>query len=400
MLNKKNLGYLILIVFLGIVLFVAIKASPIPVDSVTAQYAPMQVTAEEEGKTRVIDRYVVTAPVDAYMQRINLHEGDSIQKGQTLVTLEPVASSVLDPRSRAQADATLGATAELEKIIQQIGLAAKADKELADINFQRNVQLRQQKVVSQNDLDTAKAEKQRTAAVYRASQFGGIFTRFLTQMSRAALDYENSRQSKEDNHRFKVASLTSGKILKMGDKSERLVKRGAVLMEIGDIEQLEVETDVLSTLAVKLKPGMSVEILRWGGGQPLQGEVRRIEPYGFTKISALGVEEQRVKVILSISTEYSARKQLGHGYRVEARFILWQADKVLQIPNSALFRDNNASQQWAVYVIKGNTLHKRSLKIGQRNNLMAEVLEGLEEGEQLVTYLANELQDGVKIEKR
>lgn len=405
MLNKKYLGYWILLILLVLVLFVAFQTKPIPVDSIQVRYAPMQVTIEEEGKTRVVDHFVITAPVDAYMHRINFNEGDSVVKGQTLVILEPVPSSVLDPRSRAQAKATLGATQELEKIIQQMSKAANADKELADITLQRTTQLRKKKAVSQHDLDMAKAEKRRADAVYRASQFSWVFTQYLTQMSHSALDYEDTRQSDSEKHQFKLGSITDGKILKLADKSERAVKMGTVLMEIGDIEHIEIEADVLSILAVKLKPDMPVEILRWGGNQALQGKIKRIEPYGFTKTSALGVEEQRVKVIIDISTENNIPRQLGHGFRVESRFILWRADKVLQIPNSALFRDNkvvsgSALEEWAVYIIKGGTLQKRLVKIGHRNNLMAEVIDGLNEGEPLVAYLSNELKDGVKVEVR
>ena len=405
MLKRHHLGYLMLIIVLVFILFIAFQPKPIVVDSVQAYYAPMQVTIEEQGKTRVVDHYVVSAPVDAYMQRIDLHEGDSIQQGQTLATLEPLPSSILDPRSRSQSQASLGATEELEKIIQQMSQAAQADKELADITFQRDTELRQKKVISQHDLDVSKAEKQRADASYRAFQFGQVLTRFLTQMSHSALNYEDNRQTRDKNHHFKLSSVTDGKILKLADKSARVVRMGTVLMEIGDIEHIEVETEVLSTLAVKLKPGMPAEILRWGGKQALQAEVKHIEPYGFTKISALGVEEQRVKVILNIKTEYNARKRLGHGYRVESRFILWRSDRVLQIPNSALFRDNrtatdNTIEQWAVYIIKDNALQKIALKICQRNSLMAEVIEGLDVGEQLVAYLSNELQDGVKIEGR
>jgi len=403
--KKKYLAYSILVILLALVLFVAFQAKPIPVDSVLAQYAPMKVSIEEEGKTRVVDHFVITAPNDAYMHRINFNEGDKVQKGQTLLILEPLPSSFIDPRSRAQAEATLGATAELEKIVQQMSKAARADKELADITLRRNTRLRKQKVISQNELDISKADKKRADAVYRAYQFGGVFTQYLTQMSHSALGYENTRQSSAENRDFKVKSITSGKILKIADKSERAVKLGAVLMEMGDIEHIEVETDVLSTLAVKLEAGMPVEILRWGGEQALQGKVKRIDPSGFTKISALGVEEQRVKVIMGISTQYNSRKQLGHGFRVESRFILWSSDKVLQIPNSALFRDNGIApasiqDNWAVYVIKGNKLQKRLVKIGHRNNLVAEVIAGLVEGEPVVSYLSNELKEDIRVEVR
>ena len=398
MLKNKQLGYILLIVLLAASILIAFQSKTIIVDSASVHYAPMKVTIDEEGKTRVVDHFVVTAPIDAFMQRINFNEGDSIKKGQTLFVLEPLPSAVLDPRSHAEAEATLGASKTLEKIIKEMTATAKADEELANLTFNRTTQLRKQKAVSQYELDIAKVEKRRAEAIYRAAQFGGVLTEYLTSMSRSALDYENIRQLEGKNQHFKVSSMASGKVLTLEDKSARIVKAGSVLMELGDIEQLEIEADVLSTLAVKLQPGMAVEILRWGGDKPLQGIVKRIEPAGFTKVSALGVDEQRVQVILDISTDYKHRKQLAHGFRVEIRFILWQADKVLQIPNSALFRDKENG--WAVYVINANKLEKRAVKTGHRNNLMTEVIEGVTEGETVVSYLSNELMDGVRIEVR
>ena len=416
MLNKKFIRYLILAAILAAVLFTVLQTKPIPVDMVKASSAPMKVTLAEEGKTRVIERFVISAPIDAYMHRISFNEGDSVSKGQTLLTLEPLASSVLDPRSRSQAVASLGAAEELENIIKEMSEASRADKELADITFQRTSRLRKDKVIAQYEMDIAKAEKRRADAVYRASQFGWIFTQYLTQMSRSELDFEDVRQTQTDQRRFKVSSLTNGSILRLSDKSERVVKMGEVLMEIGDINHLEIETDVLSTAAVRLKPDMPVEILRWGGEQTLHGVIKRIEPAAFTKVSALGVEEQRVKVITTMNSDFNldpdsdANRQSGirDGFRVESRFVLWQSDKnVLQIPNSALFRAQQTQQfsiqnltikeSWAVYVIKDNYLQKRAVKIGHRNNLMVEVLDGLEENEPLVSYLSNDLKQGIKV---
>lgn len=405
MFNNKLFIYLLLTGLFVVSLVVAFQPANVTVDSVHANYAPMKVTLEEEGKTRVIEHFLVTAPVNAYLQRINFNEGDRVRQGQVLMTLEPLPSAVLDPRGRAQAQASLGAAQALEKIIEEMSVAANADKELANITLTRTRQLRTQKAVSQNDLDVAKAEKRRADAIFRASQFTSVFTQYLTRMSRSALDYEDSRQSEGEHRHFTVKSVTHGTILKLADKSERVVKMGTVLMEIGDIEQIEVAVDVLSTLAVQLQAAMPVEILRWGEEQVLHGVIKRIEPSGFTKVSALGVEEQRVTVIVEISSDYSQRKQLGHGFRVDASFILWQSAKVLQIPVSALFRVDNSNaikpqNEWAVYVINANKLEKRTVKIGHRNTLMVEVSEGLVAGEQLVSYLANDLQDGMSVTLR
>ncbi|MCW8928647.1 MAG: HlyD family efflux transporter periplasmic adaptor subunit [Gammaproteobacteria bacterium] len=399
--NKKLIRYLIFIVVIIAFFFMAIQSKPITVDSAKVAYKPMKVIFEEEGKTRVIDRYVVTAPIDAYMQRITLNIGDTVQKGQSLLTLEPLPSSILDPRSRSQSVASLGATKELENIIQEMTEAAKADKELADITFHRSSQLYEDKVIAQYEMDIAKAEKRRADAVYRASQFGNVFTQYLTQMSRSALDFEDVRQMNDDQRKFNVTSISNGQVLKIADKSERVISMGEVLIEIGDIKRLEIESDVLSSLAIKLKSGMPVEISRWGGKQILHGIIQRIEPSGFTKLSALGVEEQRVKVIIKMDSERDSKSimpsGLKDGFRVVARFVVWQSDKnVLQIPNSALFKDR-VDEQWAVYVIKDNYLQKRNIKIGHKNNLMVEVIEGLKENEQLVSYLSNDLKEGIKV---
>lgn len=400
--KQKSIGFILFASFLIIILILVFRTQPHAVDMVRAQYASMQVTTEEEGKTRVIERYVVTAPIDAFMHRIHLNEGDLIEQGQTLLTLEPIPSSILDPRSRAQAEATLGATEELEKIINEMSEASKADKDLAIITFDRTTKLRKDKVVSQNEMDVVKAEKRRAEAVYRASQFASVFTQYLTKMSRSALDYEDMRQSGNELRRFNVNSTSRGTVLKLADKSERVVKMGDVIMEIGDLSQLEVEVEVLSTVAVQLKLGMPVEILRWGGQQLLEGEIKRIEPSGFTKISALGVEEQRVKVIIKFTSEPSQLQQVKDAFRVEVRFVLWQSDRVLQIPNSAIFRDKGtksspADRQWFVYVISENRLQKREIKVGHRNHLMAEVINGVKENEQVVSYLTNDMNDGLRV---
>ena len=403
--DKKGFAILFIAVFLILIIFMMLQEKPVLVDMVKAEYAPMKVTLDEEGKTRVIDRFVITAPIDAFMRRIRFNEGDKVQKGQTLLTLEPVPSSVLDPRSRAQAEASLGATEELEKVINEMSEAAKADKVLAGITFHRTNELRKNNVVAENEMDIVKAEKRRAEAVYRASQFAKVLTQYLTQMSRSALNYEDVRQTDNDVRHFIVSSAADGMILNLSGKSERVVKMGEVLMELGDIVQLEIESDVLSTMAVKLKQNMPVEIIRWGGEQVLQGLIKRIEPSGFTKYSALGVEEQRVKVIASINTGLTTESGLKDGFRVETRFVLWQSDKVLQIPNSALFKskelsNHSTNNEWFVYLISENHLQKRAVKTGQKNNLMTEIISGLKENDPVVSYLSNDLKEGTSVEIR
>ena len=403
--QKRRSSGLILLAGTGlfmVMLVFALQDKPYAVEAVNAVYAPMMVNTEEEGKTRVTERFIVTAPIDAYMHRISLTEGEQLKMNQPLVTLEPLPSSIIDPRSRAQSEATLGAAQELEKIINEMSEASRADQELAEINFKRTSELRKSNVVAQNDLDVAKAEKRRADAVYRASQFASVFTGYLTKMSRSALDYEDMRQTGNEPRQFQINSPISGTILKINNKSERIVSGGEQLFTIGNLFDLEIETDVLSRVAVNLKPGMPVEIHRWGGEQSLQGKVKRIEPSGFTKVSALGVEEQRVKVIVKINDGLAEQHRIQDGFRVECRFVLWQAERVLQIPNSALFHDRNnvdktQSEAWYVYVIEANRITKKMVQIGHRNALMSEVISGLDENDRVISHLSNELKDGMKV---
>ncbi|MCU7836117.1 MAG: hypothetical protein KZQ83_12815 [gamma proteobacterium symbiont of Taylorina sp.] len=402
----KSKSLWLIIITLCILVLITIQNKSIIVDSVQAAYAPMKVTIAEQAKTRVVERFTITAPIDAYMKRLDLLAGDDVKIGQTLIILEPLPSSVLDPSSHAQAEAVLGASQEMENIIREISIAAKADQDLAEISFKRADKLYKNNNLSEHELDITKVDKRRAEAIYRASQFGWIFSKYLTKMSQSVLDYENIRHTELDHRSFKMLSTSNGKILKLFGKSERVVNRGDLLMEIGDIKHLEIEVEVLSSVAIKLKPDMLVELDNWGGNNLLYGQIKVIESSGFTKISALGVEEQRVKVIVSIRSdlisETTMAVNIGDAFRLEARFILWQANKVLQIPNSALFVDQYSGERkkWAVYIIKEGRLEKRSVMIGHKNNLMAEVIEGLSEKDQLVSYLSNDLKEGVKVDIR
>jgi HlyD family secretion protein len=390
---KRISAWLIGIITLVVIVFIAFQDKPVRVEAFKVKSGPMVVTAAEEGKTRLIERYVISAPIDAFLHRIHFNINDRVQKNQELLTLEPMPSSILDPRSRAQSRAVLGAAQELEKIILEMSKAAEADKALAQITYDRTITLRQKKVVAEDELDIIKAEKRRADAVYRATQFAWIFTGYLTQMSRSALDYEDMRQMLDDNRRFTVLSPAAGTILAINNKSERVVKMGQPLMAIGDISQLEIEAEVLTSVAIKLKPGTSVEIYKTGLDQPLKGQVNYIEPSAFTKISALGVEEQRVKVIIAIEPDYAINLQ--DGYQVEVRFLLWSSKQCLQIPNSAVFKDEQDKSY--VFLIRNNRLQKAQVKLGERNDLMSELLSGLAEDDHIVTFLSNELQEGMQV---
>lgn len=372
------------------------RPQPRPVDVAAAMRGPMQVAIEEEGKTRVIDRYIITAPVAGTTCRVDLDVGDSVEKDEMLVNINPLPSQALDPRSRAEAEAKVAAAEAALLAAEQNVDSAHADAELAGKELKRLAPLAEQGHISQDRLDQAGAQKRSTVAALRSAEFAVDVARHELEAARTALRYTGNRSSNLEDM-VQVLAPVSGRILKLQHECEGVVTRGEPLLEIGDTRSLEIETDVLSADAVKIKPGMSVLYERWGGEKPLSGEVRRVEPVGFTKISALGVEEQRVLVISDITSPPEQWYTLGDGYRVESRFILWEDQDVLQIPASALFRSNG---QWTLFVAQDNRARRRPVKVGQRNGLSAQILDGLKEGETVITHPDDTIEDGVRVKQR
>jgi len=369
---------------------------PVLVEAVVVKYAPLTVTIEEEGRTRVIDRYTISAPVDGVACRVELNVGDPVAQDQVLLGITPMESQVLDPRSRAQATAQVAAAESALLAAKEQARAATSEAHLATLELKRLRPLVEKKLISGTAFDKAETEVQISAAAKRSADFNVEVASYELQAAESVLEY-TAGTSGEPAERVPVSSPVSGRILKVVRECEGPVRTGEPLLEVGDPSALEVEVDVLSADAVKIKPGMKVLFGRWGGEQPLEGIVRVIEPVGFTKISALGVEEQRVLIISDFTSKAEQWQRVGDGYRVEARFILWHDDNVLQVPASSLFRYNNG---WAVFVIEGKRAKRREVKVGQRNGLIAQILEGLEEGETVINHPGDDVEDGTRIEIR
>ncbi len=367
------------------------------VDIASASRGPLRVSVEEEGKTRVIDRYDISAPVAGSICRVDLDVGDQVEKDQVLITIKPLESQALDPRSRAEAQSRVAAAESALHAAEQTAKSAEAEMVLAEKELTRLQPLFEKGHVSQGQLDQAAAMVQTTRAASRSALFSVDVARHELEAARTALSYTgvSSQDSAEEN--VQVRSPIDGRLLAIHKECEGVVAAGQPLMVVGDTRSLEIETDVLSADAVKIKPGMRVEFHRWGGEKTLQGRVRTVEPVGFTKISALGVEEQRVLVISDIVSGSTEWQGLGDGYRVEAEFILWQSDDVLQIPASALFRFNDG---WALFVMNNGEAVRREVKVGQRNGLSAQILAGLTEGESVITHPDNSIDDGVPVKQR
>jgi HlyD family secretion protein len=385
-----------IIVLIVILLIWGFWPQPVFVEAIAAKRAPLTITIEEEGRTRVVDRYVISAPVDGVACRQDLDVGDEVTQGQVLLGITPLESQVLDPRSRAQIKAQVAAAESAVHAAEQQAEAAEASAKLAVIEHKRLKPLVEKGVISTDDYDRAATQVQTTAAAQRSADFQVEVAKYELQAATTVLEYTAAGRG-EPAERIPVISPIDGKVLKVVRECEGPVRTGDSLLEVGDPTELEVEVDVLSADAVKIKPGMKVLFERWGGEQPLEGIVRIIEPVGFLKISALGVEEQRVWIISDFTSPAEQWQRVGDGYRVEAKFILWHEDDVLQIPASSLFR---YKEGWAVFVVENNHANRRVVKVGQRNGLVAQILEGVNEGEQVVNHPSDDVEDGRRVKLR
>jgi HlyD family secretion protein len=367
------------------------------VELVEARRASMTVTIEEEGQTRVIDRFIISAPVDGVACRVQLDVGDTVQAGQTLLSISPLESRVLDARSRAEAEARVAAATSALELARHQADAAEASANFQRSEIRRLTPLAEQGVISNAVFDKAQMDLLTAEASLRSANHAVEVARYDQQAAETALKYSAGTVAGDPAIRVPVKSPIAGKILQMSHECEGPVTTGQELLVVGDPSSLEVVIDLLSADAVKVTPGMKVYFDRWGGDEPLAGRVRTIEPFGFTKISALGVEEQRVNVISDFVSPKGDWQRLGDGYRVEARFVIWEEEDVLQVPASSLFRLNDG---WALFMAENGRARQRAVKIGQRTGLVAQVLDGVREGDEVVNHPSDEVSDGVRITER
>ena len=369
--------------------------APAPVDMETAviERGPMEVTVDQQGEVRVHDRYIVSAPVAGRLQRVELHDGDVVKAGQIVAVIEPAP---LDPRQReetlARVDAARASVREAGQNIEH----ARADLTQAQRDRERTEKLIADKFVSPEALD-----KVRTAEITARAALEGARSR--ERASRAELAAAEAALMAIDPARkgrlVQVAAPVSGKVLRVVQKSESVIAGSAPILVIGDPTKFEIVADVLSTDAVKIKAGAAARIVEWGGDRAIPARVETVEPYAFTKVSALGVEEKRVNVIM-VPTE--GLGPLGDGYRIEARIVVWSGDNVLKAPTSALYRTSEGGNGggWSVFVVENGRAHIRKVEVGQRNPRETEILGGLAAGERVVRYPSNELMDGARVRIR
>jgi HlyD family secretion protein len=370
---------------------------PVAVDLVDVSRGPLQVTIEEEGRTRLKDRFVISAPTAGYLLRIEAKVGDAVRKGQTVAMLEPVRSQALDPRSRAQAEAAVsaaqaGLAAALEK-----ARVAMADAEYIEKRAERIANLHTKGSVAKDQFDQTQAEAQKARAARDAAKAVVDGARADLERTKSTLQTFAAGGRDDRQGTVHVSSPVGGVVFRIYRESEGAVGMGEPLMDVGNAKNLEVRVEVLSADAVKIGKGTPVLFKRWGGEGTLTGVVRIVEPAGFTKVSSLGVEEQRVLAIADITAPPEQWRLLGDGYRLEAHFVIWEGKDVLQIPAGALFR---SGKEWAVFVAENGKARLRRVEVGQRNGLTAEILSGLKEKEQVIVHPDDAVSDGAQIRER
>lgn len=395
---RRRFGLILLTVVIVAALGYGFWPQPLWVEAATVAHQPLRVTIEAEGKTRLIDRYVLSAPVAGYLHRIDWKIGDGIRQGQPLAMIDPLPSEVLDPRRRAQAEARVAANEASLQAAQQTVTATRAEADYAKLDFERITALCQQRcVVTEAERDRAESRTRQTQAQLRSAQFAVEVAQHEVEAAKTALRHSAAQPSGAARETVVVRATVDGQVLARPRQSEGVVEAGTPLLEVGDPRVLEIAVDVLSADAVRIRPGTPVVLERWGGEQALEGVTRSVEPVGFTKLSALGVEEQRVWVVVDLRSPAEAWSRLGDGYRVEASFIVWQGERVLQIPASALFRQGEG---WAVFVIDSGQARRRPVEIGQRGGLNVEIRSGLTEGERVVTHPDDALHEGATVQIR
>ncbi len=389
---RRQLPWLGGVGLIGLIV-VGLWPRPLPVELAAVTRGPLVVTVDEEGMTRVKNRYAVSAPVAGQLRRIDWKAGAVVVAGKTaLAVLETRGADFLDTSGQAQAESRVrAAEAAREAAVAQRARAGAAARMFA-ADFARVKLLREQKVLSAQEFDGAQMRTETGAQEARAAEFAFKIAEFELQQARALLTRGLSGGGGAEP--LVITSPVDGRILRVMQESSRVVPAGFPLMEIGDPTDLEVRIEVLSRDGVAIQPGARVRLEQWGGGEPLTARVRLVEPSAFTKISALGVEEQRVYVIADFVDPIERRPTLGDSYRVEARIVIWEDATALQAPAGALFNRGGA---WRTFVVVGGRAQSRTVKVGRGNGVQSEVSDGLREGEQVIVYPGDKVVEGAAV---
>ncbi|MDA7428605.1 HlyD family efflux transporter periplasmic adaptor subunit [Primorskyibacter aestuariivivens] len=377
---------------------------PVLVDLGEVTQGPMVVTIDEEGRTRVREPFIVSTPVAGRLQRVQVHPGDPVIKDETVVAhMLPTNPAALDLRTREQAQAMVQAAEAALRVAKADHNSALASLDLARTELQRTETLAEREIASAAALERkrqsfriaeAQAQTTEAAIAMREADLANARARLIDFDDRAPRGADGVTNGGD----IPLYAPANGRVLRVMQESETTLPAGAPVMEIGNVEDdLEVVVELISSDAVKIRVGDRVIIDNWGGPVTLDGEVRRIDPLAISKYSALGVEEQRVPITVALTGPSETHRALGHGYRIEARIIVWQSDNAIRVPSSALFRERGS---WAAFTAHDGLAHLTPVEIGHNNGRVAEVLNGLESGDQVILYPSAAVRDRIAIAER
>ncbi|HVY41996.1 MAG TPA: efflux RND transporter periplasmic adaptor subunit [Hyphomicrobiaceae bacterium] len=383
-----------LLALASLALYWVFQPRPILVEVAAVNEQPFTAIVEEDGRTRVRDRFVVSAPLSGRVPRSLLRAGDAVKAGQALATITPHISPLLDPRVRQELEERVGAAEAALEETKALNERGKILLARARTDLDRTTQLRARGVVTAAQLEHDTYTFQAAERDVAATELRRHAAEHALDQAKAALTRSGENEGAE---RFPVSSPIDGRVLKVIQESEAVVSLGAPLLELGDPAGLEVIVDLLTTDAALVQEGAKVSLERWGGAAPLEGRVRRIEPSGFTKVSALGVEEQRVWVIVDIVSPREAWTSLGDGYRVDVKIVADELEKATVVPIGALFRRGDV---WQAFVVEGGRARSRTVKVSRRSGRLAAVAEGLRPGETVIVYPPQALKDGSAVRMR
>jgi HlyD family secretion protein len=366
---------------------------PVEVELGTVKRGSLTVSVSEEGRTRIRNRYVVSAPVAGYMRRVPFKPGAELKAGETLITtIEPALAPLLDARAKSEAEARVQAAEASRQRAEEAVALAKTAAEFAQRNWERAKGT--EASIAAADRDNLERDALMRQREVRSAEFALQVAEYELSQAKAALI---QMQSPSGGTTIEIRSPVSGRILKVMQESATVVTPGMAIVEVGDPNDLEIEAEILSRDAVAIKPGADVSIEQWGGDKPLPGRVRLVEPAAFTKISALGVEEQRVIVVIDLETTSEEAKALGDRYRVEVRVAVWHEDHVLLVPAGGLFREGS---EWKTFLFERGKARKATVETGRTNGQWTQVLGGLKEGDKVLMHPPDSVKDGTTVQER
>ena len=396
---RTKLPGLLAVVIVGAMLTYGFWPEPVSVDLVPVQRGRLEVTVNDDGETRIREKYTVSAPVGGKLLRVQLHAGDLVEQGVTeLARIEPNAPTLLDARAQAECEARLQASKAALERAQATLVRANEQLELADHEYERAKKLLDKRALSQAQFDSAEHYQHIAQADGRTAEHGVNVAKFELEHARAAAARYLSTSkdgSGVASDPVRLISPISGHVLRVFHEDAGTVTAAAPILELGDASDLEIKIDVLSTDAVNVDPGDRVYVEHWGGNEPLEGVVRVVEPSAFLKVSALGVEEKRVNVIADFVDAWTCRQTLGDGFRIEARIVVATTpEDSLLVPAGTLLRQQDT---WHVYRVADGTAALCPVHVGLTNGLQTEIKDGLNEGDVLILHPTNKVRDGVRV---